>query len=132
MGNKNIDELKIVVVDDADLTRNTIVNILNDAGYNVVGEANSAEEAIKIMFSSGANLFLIDVVMPEISGIELAQLISEKSTKTSIIMMSSLGNENVVIDAISKGALDFLKKPFEAEELITSIEKIKMRMLDKD
>ncbi|MDC1173751.1 response regulator [Bacteriovoracaceae bacterium] len=117
-------KLNIVVVDDSDFSRNSVVSILEDEGFNVVGQAASAEDGIALSGTTDANLFLIDVVMPQRSGIELAKILSEKSLGTHIIMMSSLNIQQVVIESISSGALDFLPKPFSKEDLLKSVEKI--------
>ena len=119
--------LKIVVVDDSNLARESVVEILKRNGFNVVGEAKSAEEAMPLLFS--ANLFLVDVVMPEVSGLELAKHMTEQSNKPiNIIMMSSLSMEGIVIEAISKGAIDFLAKPFSEAELIQAVEKVEIEL----
>ncbi len=116
--------LRIVVIDDSEFSRRTTVEILESNGYKVVGEAGSAESAFSLINNSRANLYIIDVVMPEVSGLELAKSISEKSVGVYMIMMSSLASESIVIESISSGALDFLQKPFEAEELLSSVAKI--------
>ncbi len=118
-------ELKIVVVDDSDLSRKSIIEILDRYGYDIVGQANSAELALPLAGTTSANLFIIDVVMPEVSGLELAKTLSELSKPINMIMMSSLDTESVVIESISNGAQDFLAKPFTENQLIQSIEKIK-------
>ena len=61
--------------------------------------------------------------MPEISGIELAQALNELKNKVTIIMMSSLKQEDIIIESIAVGAVDFLQKPFEKETLIKSVKK---------
>lgn len=125
-------EFRIVIVDDAEFSRRTTAKILEDAGYNVIGNAGSAEEGLRIFGSvSGISLFLIDVVMPGSSGFELAQKLSEGKYKGAIIMMSSLSMESVMIEALSVGAVDFLKKPFTPEELLRSVQKIEEE-LSKD
>lgn len=116
--------LRIVVIDDSEFSRRATVEILESNGYKVVGEAGNAESAFSLINNSRANLYIIDVVMPEVSGLELAKNISEKSTGVYMIMMSSLTSESIVIESISSGALDFLQKPFEAEELLSSVTKI--------
>lgn len=123
-------DLKIVVVDDSDFSRNSIIEILEKNGFNVVGQASSANEAVPLL-GTGANLFLIDIVMPEVSGIELSKIISENSKQAKIIMMSSLNMESIIIESISNGAVDFLTKPFGEKDLIRSIEKIEIEM-EKD
>ncbi len=100
-------------------------DILEGAGFKVAGTAHSAASALELMANTGANLFIIDVVMPGVSGIALAKTITEKRSDAAIIMTSSLSTESVVIDAISNGAMDFLKKPFSPQELIDSVEKLR-------
>lgn len=117
--------LKIAVVDDSDFSRRTVVEILERNKFQVVGEVSNAEDAIALLPTSGVNLFLIDVVMPNIGGMELAKKIKElASVPISIVMMSSLDLESIIIESISNGAIDFLAKPFDEETLIKSITKI--------
>jgi two-component system chemotaxis response regulator CheY len=123
---------KVLVVDDSTFTRRSIIEILTNEGFNVVGEAKSAEEAIQIAHTSKPNIFLIDIVMPEISGLELAKHFQEKiSGDKYIIMMSSLTIDSIVIESISNGAIDFLQKPFERDDLIKAVSKI-AKLLEKD
>ena len=115
--------LKIVVVEDSNLARKAIIDTLEQEGFEIVGEAPSAEEAMTLLQSSGCNCLIIDIVMPEISGIELAQALNELKNKITIIMMSSLKQEDIIIESIAVGAVDFLQKPFEKETLIKSVKK---------
>lgn len=117
-------KFNIVVVDDSDYARKHMIGILEEEGFNVAGQAASAEEAIKISGSINCHLYIIDVVMPQVSGLELAKFFSEKKNPASIIMVSSLNAEHVVIESISTGAVDFLKKPFSRESLLSSVEKV--------
>lgn len=129
---RNHDKLKILIVDDSDFNRRTMAEILTEEGFNVVGQANSAEDAIQIAHAAKANLIFIDVVMPDISGLELAKHFQEKQvSERYLIMMSSLNIESIVIESISNGAIDFLQKPFEREDLLKAVEKIE-RLLEKD
>lgn len=130
---RNHDTLKILIVDDSDFNRKSMVEILTHEGFNVIGEAASAEEAIQIVHSAKPNLIFVDIVMPEISGFELTKHIQEKgSGEKFIIMMSSLNIESIVIESISNGATDFLQKPFEREELIKAVEKVERLVEKKD
>lgn len=115
---------RILVVDDSDFSRNNITQMLDDPRYNIVGEASNAKEAMNILRDRKAHIAIVDVVMPEISGIELAESVSSNFKDTYIIMISSLAQENIIIDSISAGASDFLQKPFTKETLISSIEKV--------
>lgn len=117
-------KIKIAIIDDSETSRRAIEDILVDQGYKVVGSYSNGTDALKDLQSSGANLFIIDVVMPGASGIEVAKIINEKTLNSKIIMMSSLKSENIVLEAISNGALDFINKPFQRIDLIKSVEKI--------
>lgn len=129
---RNHDKLKILIVDDSEFNRKNMSEILTSEGFNVVGAAGSAEDAIQTAHTSKANLIFIDVVMPDISGLELTKHFQEKNTaERYLIMMSSLNIESIVIESISNGAIDFLQKPFERDDLIRAVEKIE-RLVEKD
>lgn len=122
---RNHDKLKILIVDDSEFNRKSMAEILTFEGFNVVGLASSAEEAIQTARTTKANLIFIDVVMPEISGLELTKHFQEKhSGERFLIMMSSLSIESIVIESISNGAIDFLQKPFERNDLLQAVQKI--------
>ena len=127
MSNIRNEDLKIVVVDDSDFSRNSLITILEKNGFSVVGQAGSANEAIPLL-GTGANVFLVDIVMPEVSGIELAKILSDNGKDIKIVMMSSLNMESIIIESISNGAVDFLAKPFGEQDLIRSLEKIEIEM----
>lgn len=115
---------RILIVDDSDFSRNNITQMLDNPRYNIIGEAANAKEAMSILRDRKAHIAIVDVVMPEISGIELTDKITSNFKDTYIIMISSLAQENIIIDSISAGASDFLQKPFTKETLINSIEKV--------
>ena len=107
---RNHELLKILIVDDSAFNRKSMSEILISEGFNVIGTAGSAEDAIQIAHSSKANLIFIDIVMPDISGLELTKHFQEKQAgERFIIMMSSLNIESIVIESISNGAIDFYK-----------------------
>jgi PleD family two-component response regulator len=129
---RNHDFVKILVVDDSDFNRRNMIDILSSEGFNVVGDAKSAEDAIQVAHATRPSLIFIDIVMPEISGLELSKHFQDKgSSERYVIMMSSLNIESMVIESISNGAVDFLQKPFSRDDLIKCVEKIE-KLLIKD
>ena len=121
----NKEKARIMIVDDSEFSRKSMAKILEDEGYNVVGEASKASEAFEIIKSSDPNIAIIDIVMPDVNGLELAEHILEKyDDSIEIIMISSLAHEHLILESISTGAVDFLQKPFVKEDLIASIDKI--------
>ena len=125
MSEQHAQEFKIVIVDDADFSKRTTAKILEDAGYNVAATASSSEEGLRAFGSiASISLFIIDIVMPGSSGLQLAQRLSELKFKGAIIMMSSLSMESVMIEALSVGAVDYLKKPFSPKDLLKAVQKV--------
>ncbi len=129
---RNSPQAKIAVVDDSELSRKTIIEILTAEGLEIVGEASSAERALQIAASTDVNIFLIDVVMPEVSGLELLKHLIDNYQGIYIIIMSSLNSEEINLDAISSGAMDVLQKPFDKDTLIKSVTKIVQRIVKEN
>ncbi len=114
---------KILIVDDAQLTRKTLRNILETDGYLVVGEAINGKDAVKKYKELRPDLVFMDIVMPELDGIEAVKQIMELDSSAMVIMCSSLAQQNKVVDAVKAGARDFIVKPFTSERVLESIKK---------
>lgn len=122
------EKLKVVVVDDSDFSRSLIIKILTDSGFQVVGEAPSAATALVVIREKQPHVVITDIVMPEISGIELTENINQNFSDTFVIVISSLSQEHIVLEAIGAGAADFIAKPIQDQQLIDSLEKIMIQM----
>lgn len=122
--NFNPQVVKIGIVDDSDFSRSMIKKFVADAGFDVVGEAPSAEKALEMIRDKKPNIVITDIVMPEISGIELTEKINKSFNEVSVIIISSLSQEHIILEAIGAGAADFISKPIQKEQLIDSITKI--------
>lgn len=121
--NQNSDT-KVVIVDDSDFSRSLIRKMLSEEGYDIVGEANSAEAALLVIKDKQPNIVITDIVMPEISGIELTEKITQAFDDISVIVISSLSQEHVILEAIGAGASDFIAKPIQKQQLLDSIQKV--------
>lgn len=122
------ENLKIVVVDDSDFSRSLIIKMLKESGFNVIGEANSAVSALQVIKDKEPHVVITDIVMPEVSGIELTENINQNFDNVYVIVVSSLSQEHVVLEAISAGAADFIAKPINQQQLVDSLEKIMTQM----
>lgn len=120
--------LKVVVVDDSDFSRSLIIKMLREADFQVVGEASSAAAALQVIKEKKPHVVITDIVMPEVSGIELTENINQNFSDTYVIVVSSLSQEHVVLEAIGAGAADFIAKPISQQQLIDSLEKIMSQM----
>lgn len=120
----NRGDLKIVVVDDSDFARSVINTMLKEEGFEVVGEAPSAKLAMEVIQEKKPHVVITDIVMPEISGIELTQKINDKFSEIAVIVISSLSQEHIVLEAIGAGARDFIAKPIQKQQMVESLDKI--------
>ena len=116
--------LKIVVVDDSDFSRSIIIKMLKAESFNVVGEAASAASALTVIKDKKPHVVITDIVMPEVSGIELTERINQDFDDVFVIVVSSLSQEHVVLEAIGAGAADFISKPINQQQLADSLDKI--------
>ena len=113
----------VLVVDDVAFVRKTLTEILSAANYNVVAEADDGAKAIDLYNVHKPDIVTMDVVMPNMSGIEAAKRIIKTHKDASIIMVSAMGQENLIMEAIHVGAKDYILKPFSADTILKAIEK---------
>lgn len=114
---------KVLVVDDSEFMRKVLKNILESGGHKVV-EARNADEALRIFRSEGADVITMDIVMPETDGIETVKRLKEADKSAKIVMISALGHQKTVMRALEAGALDFIMKPFTADDVLESIDAV--------
>lgn len=111
-------ERTVIVVDDAAFMRATLRDIFNRNGYRVLGEARNGVEAVAMYEAQKPDLVTMDIVMPEMGGIDAVKQIIEKSPEARIVMCSAMGQQALVIEAIQAGARDFVIKPFQAARVL--------------
>lgn len=116
--------IKILVVDDAAITRMKLKKLLIQAGYDVVGEAENGKEAINKYFELKPDIVTMDIVMPEMDGIEATRKIIQNDPSAKVIIMSSIHQKETLLKAINAGASSYIVKPFEKDRIATTIEKL--------
>jgi two-component system chemotaxis response regulator CheY len=115
---------KILIVDDAAFMRMMVKDNLKKSGFSEFAEAGNGEEAIEQYGKESPDLVLLDITMPIKDGISALQEIREKDPAAKVVMCSAMGQENMVIEAIKLGALDFIVKPFKPERLLQTVKNI--------
>jgi two-component system chemotaxis response regulator CheY len=115
---------KVLVVDDASFMRMMIKDILVEADFEIVGEANNGVEALELYKKYRPDLVTMDITMPEMDGITAVKLILEEDPEAKILVCSAMGQQSMVINAIQAGANDFIVKPFQSERVLEAINKI--------
>lgn len=97
--------------------------ILTQAGHEVVGEGKDGVEAVELYAQKRPDVMTLDIVMPRQNGIESVKQIMEFDPNARIIMVTALGQEAFVLDAIKNGAREFIIKPFRNEEIVKAVMK---------
>ena len=115
---------KVLVVDDAIFMRKMITDILENNGFEVVGEADTGSGAFESYKELKPDLVTMDIIMPEMNGIDAVREIMAFDSQARIVMCSALGQQALVQDALAAGAKDFLIKPFNPSRVIEVVSKI--------
>jgi len=114
---------RILIVDDALFLRMVLKDILVRNGYDVVGEAVNGIDAIEKYKELKPDLVTLDITMPDMTGLEAIKEIREFDRQAKVIMCSAMGQNLMVADAIKKGALDFIVKPFKEKAVLDVLKK---------
>ncbi|MCL2086334.1 MAG: response regulator [Oscillospiraceae bacterium] len=117
-------EKKILLVDDAAFMRMLIKDTLTKNGYTGILEAADGEIACQVYDAEKPDLVIMDITMPNKTGIEALGDIKKKHPEAKIIMCSAMGQEAMVVEAIKLGALDFIVKPFKPDRILQTVTKI--------
>lgn len=125
-----MNRFRTLVVDDAVFVRRAIAQILHPSEFEVVGEATNGREAVQEYRRLQPDVVLMDIMMPEMDGIEAVRQIKQEHPDARIVMCSALGQERVIIEALSAGALDFIVKPFLPDKVLATLRHV-MRLSQK-
>jgi two-component system chemotaxis response regulator CheY len=112
----------VMIVDDDFVTRYIVRDVLETAGYRVVAEASSGEEAITKYIQVVPDIVIMDIILPNINGLVASKEILSANSSAKIIMISVLDNTLLNKAAIKLGVLDFLHKPFTPEQILEVIQ----------
>ncbi len=114
---------EILVVDDAAFMRMNLKKMLEDAGHEVVGEAEDGNKAVEKYKELEPDLVTMDITMPDLDGIEALKKIKDINPEARVIMCSAMGQQAMVIEAVEAGASDFVVKPFKQDRVAKAVEK---------
>ena len=114
---------RILIVDDAMIMRLRIREIAEQSGWEVVGEAATGQQAIEMYVLLKPSLVTMDIVMPNLDGVEALRAIRSLDAKARICMVSALNQKEKLAECIQLGAIDFIVKPFDRARLQTFFER---------
>jgi len=115
---------KVLIVDDSEFMRVRLRKILEDNSFEVVGEAENGVIGIKKYLEYQPDIVTMDITMPEMSGIDALKAIRKLNPQAKVVMISALGQEFHVKEAVVYGAKTFIVKPFKEERVIEALNKI--------
>ncbi len=113
---------KILVVDDAEFLRVRITKMLTGNGHEVM-EADNGAKAVAKYRENRPDAVLMDVTMPEMDGLAALKEIRSGDPNARVVMLTALGQESVVLEAIKSGARDFVVKPFEPDRVLAAMKR---------
>jgi len=114
----------VLVCDDAIFMRTMITDILTQAGYEVIGEAESGAQAVERYRELRPNMVTMDIVMPDMGGIDAVREIVKIDPDAKILMCSAMGQQALVVEAIQAGAKDFVVKPFQPSRVLEAVQRL--------
>ncbi|MDR0948036.1 MAG: response regulator [Lachnospiraceae bacterium] len=114
----------ILIVDDSRTSRKILRGVLESAGFTVVGEATNGEEGFEKYCTLQPDLVTMDVTMPQVDGLAALEKIRQYDPHAKVIMVTAAGQTKKIATAVRLGAVEYITKPFEAQEIEAMICKV--------
>jgi two-component system chemotaxis response regulator CheY len=114
----------VLVCDDAAFMRSLLSDILGQAGFEVVGEAQTGSEAVAKFKELKPDLVTMDILMPDMGGIDAVREIVRIQSDARVLMCSAMGQQALVLEAIRAGAKDFVVKPFQPSRVLEAVQRV--------
>jgi len=115
---------KVLIVDDAAFMRLTLKKILEENGFEVVGEAVNGVDAVQKYFTLKPDIVTMDITMPEMDGVEALEKIRSKDPNAKVVMISAVGQDTWVKRAVMNGAKGFVVKPYKEDYVVQTLKKL--------
>lgn len=115
---------KVLIIDDASFMRLSLKSMLERNGFEVVGEAENGEVGVVKYKEIKPDIVTMDVTMPKMDGVQTLKLIREFDPKARVVMVTAMGQEQIVKQAVLSGAKSFIVKPFKEDRLVETLNKV--------
>lgn len=115
---------RILIVDDSMVARYNLRNILEAAGHEVVAEAKDGEEGFALFKEHAPDLVTMDITMPKLNGIDCLKMIMDTNAEACVMMVSALGQNAKVLEALNAGARHYVTKPFAEDNVVEAINEV--------
>ncbi len=114
----------VLICDDAIFMRTMLGDILTQSGFTIVGEAETGVQAIDRYKQLRPDLVTMDIVMPDMGGIDAVREITKFDPSARVLMCSAMGQQALVVEAIQAGAKDFVVKPFQPSRVLEAVQRV--------
>ena len=115
---------KVLIVDDAAFMRLSIKSMLTRNGFEVVGEAENGLEGVLKYKELMPDIVTMDITMPKMEGIEALKYIKKIDANAKVVMVTAMGQESMVREAVISGAKSFIIKPFKEEQVVKTLKEV--------
>lgn len=115
---------RVLIVDDSPMIHNLLRKTLEGNGYEVCGNAKNGREGVELFAMLQPDLVFMDITMPVMNGLEATRLLKEQYRDARVIMLTAMGDDEIVAEAHRSGVDVFLKKPFDDYKIISAIAKV--------
>lgn len=113
----------VLIVDDSRTSRRILRDIIERAGYKVVGEAINGQEGFDQYVKLSPDIVTMDITMPEMDGIESLKLIKKNNPDAKVVMVTAAGQKEKMMEALKDGASEFVSKPFIEESVLDALKR---------
>ena len=113
--------VKILVIDDSPMVFKTVTRALEPEGFQMVGQAFNGKDGLDKINQLKPDVIILDITMPIMDGIQTAEYLFQKNPASKVIMLSAMGDDELLNKAKQIGVKVFLTKPFKPEELVSSV-----------
>ena len=124
-------KLRVLITDDSKLLRKKLRQELEAMNCEVI-EAKNGKEAVMINLQEKLDCIFLDIVMPEVGGIEALQVIKEVNPDLQVVMLSSAGTPQKLMETLKMGASDFIQKPYTTEQIRQTVAKVQKRVAEHE
>ena len=114
----------VLICDDVVYMRTLLHQILERAGFEILGEAETGVQAVEKYLQLRPDLVTMDIVMPELGGIDAVREICKQDPRARILMCSAMGQQSLVAEAMRAGARDFVVKPFQPSRVLEAVQRV--------
>lgn len=111
----------VLIVDDSRTSRRFLKDILEEEGYNVVGEAVNGQDGFDQYIKLRPDYVTMDITMPEVDGLECLKLIRKSDPNAKVVMVTAAGQKEKMVEAVKFGAAEFITKPFMRDSVVEAL-----------